>query len=60
MDWPEDREDWFMFSEDRNRGRAREWLADVGYRPAVRSSAQRPEWRWMFFDSPVYPRDSCD
>jgi len=43
MDWPEDREDWFMFSEDRSRGRAREWLADVGYRPAVRSSAQRPE-----------------
>jgi hypothetical protein len=37
VDWPDDREDWFVFSEDRRRGRAREWLADAGYRPAVRA-----------------------
>jgi len=35
-DWPEDREDWFAFSEDRRRGRARAWLADAGYRPSTR------------------------
>ena len=37
FDRPDDREDWFVFSEDRRRGRAREWLADEGYRPAVRN-----------------------
>lgn len=42
MDWPEDREDWFVFSEDRRRGRAREWLAEAGYRPAVRTNARQP------------------
>jgi hypothetical protein len=31
-DWPDDREDWFAFSDDRRRGRARAWLADAGYR----------------------------
>lgn len=37
-DWPDDRADWFAFSEDRSRGRARAWLAEVGYRPTqVRS-----------------------
>jgi Uncharacterised protein family (UPF0158) len=39
FDWPEGREEWFVFSEDRRRGRAREWLADAGYRPAVRRHA---------------------
>lgn len=41
-DWPDDREDWFVFSEDRRRGRAREWLADAGYRPAVRNGTVQP------------------
>jgi hypothetical protein len=36
IDWPEDRDDWFEFSDERRRGRARAWLADEGYRPAVR------------------------
>jgi Uncharacterised protein family (UPF0158) len=36
FDWPDDREEWFAFSDERRRGRAREWLADVGYRPAAR------------------------
>jgi Uncharacterised protein family (UPF0158) len=40
--WPGDREDWLVFAEDRRRGRAREWLADAGYRPAVRSGSVRP------------------
>jgi len=31
-DWPEDRQEWFVFSDDRRRGRARAWLADAGYR----------------------------
>jgi uncharacterized protein UPF0158 len=42
FDWPNDREDWFVFSEERRRGRAREWLADAGYRPAVRSGTAQP------------------
>lgn len=36
LDWPDDREDWFAFSEDRRRGRARAWLADAGYRPTTK------------------------
>jgi hypothetical protein len=43
MDWPEDREDWFVFSEDRRRGRAREWLADAGYRPPVGTRTTEPD-----------------
>jgi hypothetical protein len=31
-DWPQDRQDWFAFSDDRRRGRARAWHADAGYR----------------------------
>lgn len=36
-DYPQDREEWFAFSDDRSRGRARAWLAGAGYRavPAV-------------------------
>jgi hypothetical protein len=30
--WPTDRQDWFAFSDDRRRGRARAWLAEAGYR----------------------------
>jgi hypothetical protein len=33
--WPDDFERWFAFSEDRQRGRARKWLADSGYRPVT-------------------------
>jgi hypothetical protein len=36
FDWPEDREEWFAFSEDRRSGRARAWLADAGYRAVPR------------------------
>ena len=35
FDWPHDRGEWFAYSEDRSRGRARAWLADAGYQPAV-------------------------
>jgi hypothetical protein len=31
--FPEQREAWFAFSEERTRGRARAWLAGHGYRP---------------------------
>jgi len=34
--WPEEEERWYRFSEERRRGRARQWLADAGYRPAPR------------------------
>jgi hypothetical protein len=36
-DWREHRQDWFAFSDDRRRGRARAWLADAGYRERIRS-----------------------
>ncbi len=32
--WPELVDRWYAFSDDRRIGRAREWLADAGYRPA--------------------------
>ncbi len=32
--WPDLVERWHGFSDDRRIGRAREWLADAGYRPA--------------------------
>lgn len=32
--WPDEMERWFTFSEERQRGRARAWLADAGYRVA--------------------------
>jgi hypothetical protein len=40
--WPGEIERWYAFSEERQRGRARAWLAGAGYcvEPAVRS---RPE-----------------
>ena len=34
--WPEQLERWYAFSEDRQRGRARAWLAAEGYAPAPR------------------------
>ena len=33
-DHPEARDAWRIFADERKRGRAREWLADHGYRPA--------------------------
>lgn len=38
--WPELLERWYAFSEDRQRGRARSWLASEGYAPAPHQ--QRP------------------
>jgi hypothetical protein len=32
--WPDLVDRWYGFSDDRRIGRAREWLADAGYRPA--------------------------
>jgi hypothetical protein len=46
IDWPEDRDDWFEFSDERRRGRARAWLAQEGYQPALRreqSSSDDPQ-----------------
>jgi hypothetical protein len=31
--WPVELDRWYGFSDDRQRGRARAWLADQGYRP---------------------------
>ena len=36
--WPELLDRWYAFSEDRQRGRARAWLAAEGYAPAPRQS----------------------
>jgi hypothetical protein len=37
LDYPAERAEWFAFSDDRRRGRARAWLADAGYRAVFRS-----------------------
>jgi len=42
-DRPEDRQDWFAFSDDRRRGRARAWLADAGYRARPSRPTSQPE-----------------
>jgi hypothetical protein len=42
-DWPEDRQDWFAFSDDRRRGRARARLADAGYRARPSRPNTQPE-----------------
>jgi hypothetical protein len=34
--WPGELERWFAFSEERQRGRARAWLAEEGYTVAPR------------------------
>jgi hypothetical protein len=33
--WPADRDRWYAFSDDRQRGRARARLAEAGYRPVT-------------------------
>jgi Uncharacterised protein family (UPF0158) len=35
--WPDEIERWHVFSDERRLGRAREWLAAQGYRPATRA-----------------------
>jgi hypothetical protein len=35
--WPEEEERWYRFSDERQRGRAREWLSAAGYRVANRT-----------------------
>ncbi|GAA5160036.1 hypothetical protein GCM10023321_42020 [Pseudonocardia eucalypti] len=32
--WPDELDRWYAFRDERQRGRAREWLADAGYRVA--------------------------
>jgi hypothetical protein len=32
--WPEEKERWYSYSEERQRARARAWLAEAGYCPA--------------------------
>ncbi len=43
--WPELLDRWYAFSEDRQRGRARAWLAAEGYAPAPRQSRAWSAWR---------------
>jgi len=40
--WPDEHDRWRAFSDDRQRGRARSWLASVGYRPAIRTQSPTP------------------
>jgi hypothetical protein len=35
--WPEEQERWYRFSDERKRGRAREWLSVAGYRVALKA-----------------------
>jgi hypothetical protein len=37
--WPDELERWFAYSEDRQRGRARAWLAEAGYYPVRRTGS---------------------
>jgi hypothetical protein len=39
---PDELELWFAFSEERQRGRARAWLADAGYNPSPRPPSSPP------------------
>jgi hypothetical protein len=32
--WPDEQERWYQFSDERRRGRARQWLSFAGYRVA--------------------------
>jgi len=41
--WPELENSWHRYSEERRRGRAREWLADAGYHPAVAPRRPAPD-----------------
>lgn len=36
--WPDERERYYLMSADRQLGRAREWLADQGFRPSGAAS----------------------
>jgi hypothetical protein len=36
--WPYETSRWYAFSDDRQLGRARAWLADAGYRAAPRGT----------------------
>jgi hypothetical protein len=40
--WPDEEDRWYRFSDERRRGRAREWLAGAGYRPGPPSQGPRP------------------
>ena len=40
--WPDELDRWRAFSDDRQRGRARSWLASVGYRPAIHTQSPPP------------------
>jgi hypothetical protein len=40
--WPGELERWFVFSGERQRGRARVWLAEAGYAPTPRRGSIAP------------------
>jgi hypothetical protein len=40
--WPDELERWYRFSDERCRGRAREWLAASGYRAAPSTQGPNP------------------
>jgi Uncharacterised protein family (UPF0158) len=39
---PHELDRWFSFSEERQRGRARTWLADAGYKPFTAPTTAYP------------------
>ncbi|MGH8987797.1 MAG: UPF0158 family protein [Acidimicrobiales bacterium] len=40
--WPDEQERWYRFSDERKRGRAREWLSLAGYRVARKAEETTP------------------
>jgi len=40
--WPDEHDRWGAFSDDRQRGRARSWLASIGFRPAIHTQPPPP------------------
>ena len=41
-EWPELQSRWYAYSADRQRGRARAWLAAEGYTPTPAASPETP------------------
>jgi hypothetical protein len=40
--WPDEKERWYRFSDERRRGRARQWLSAAGYRVALKGPEAAP------------------
>ena len=41
--WPDEEDSWYRFSDEHRRGRARQWLAEPGYRTVPRAAGSSDE-----------------